>query len=240
MKAGMTIMRKIAALFLIFASLCAVCGCQNNESDIRGEYEHNTESINIESSVDTAETAAPEEAFSFGTTAENVYVNDFIGIRYELDDGWTFYTDEQIQELNNLSSEAFDADVQKMIEEATVIYDMMAFDSDNLNGVNINLEKVSNLQLMALDIAENYKLLAPIITDTFANMGFENISYEISDIEVDGKTMPALHTTAEINGIGMYQTAFQKKCSGYLANITVTTYFENTTSDLIGNFTWID
>lgn len=229
-------MKKIIGFLLLFTLVFAVCGCQNNDIDVRGKYEDATKvSSNISS-----DTNSSTEEFSVGDITGSVYKNDFIGISYKLDENWTFYNDEQIKELNNIAVDMAGDEFEELVKNATIVYDMYATDSDQLNNININLEKVSNSKLISLNIAENFKTLIPILEDSSKNMGYENINCEIIDIEVDGKTLDALHTTAEINGVNMYQTIFQKKCNGYLASITITTYFYDAISDLIDNFCWTE
>ena len=61
-----------------------------------------------------------------------------------------------------------------------------------------------------------------------------------ASVDVDGKTVDALSTYMENNGMKLYQVMFQKKCSGYLASMAITTANEDATADVIDNFKWID
>ncbi len=251
-------MKKAIAFLLLFALTLSFCGCE--KENVRGRYE-NSKPVDSDVSKDTAatdkgefsdaadlsventvpdDTSSTSKDFSMGNIAGNVYVNDFIGIRFKLDSGWTFYDDDKIKELNQLAMDLAGDEVEEILKNASVVYDMYATDGDQLNNVIVNLEKASALQLVTLDIAENYKALIPLLKESFKNMGYENINCEIIKVTVDGKTLDALHTSAEINGVKMYQTLTQTKCTGYLACMSVTTYFEDTTSDLLNNFEWIE
>lgn len=230
-------MKKAIGFLLLFALIFTVCGCQNNDVDVKGKYENDTTNVSSDISSDTNSST---EEFSLGKITGNVYKNDFIGISYKLDENWTFYNDEQIKELNNIAIDMAGDEFEELVKNATIVYDMYATDSDQLNNININLEKVSNTKLLSLNIAGNFKTLIPMLEDSFKNMGYENINCEITSVDVDGKTLDALHTTAEINGVNMYQTIFQKKCNGYLASMTITTYFYDAISDLIDNFYWTE
>ncbi len=230
-------MKKTIAFLLLFTLIFTICGCQNNDVDIRGKYEDDT--ANISSNISN-ETNSSIEEFSLGKITGNVYKSDFIGISYKLDENWSFYDDEHIKELNKIAVDMAGDEIEELLKKATIIYDMCATDSDQLNNININLEKISPSQLLLLNIAENFKTIAPIIKDGLKNMGYENINYEIVNVEVDGKTLDALHNTAEINGVNVYQTLFQKKCNGYLASITVTTYFNDNFSQLLDNIYWTE
>ncbi len=59
---------------------------------------------NEEASVEKSTGNAAAE-FSTGEWYGNVYTNDFIGIKYELPQGWEKYGDEEIAEIMNLGKE---------------------------------------------------------------------------------------------------------------------------------------
>ena len=211
-------MRKVFGLVILFLLLIGLIGCQTAD--------------------DSADTAGEE--LSFGTVAGNVYKSDFIRIGCTLDEDWAFYNDTQIRELNNIVTDLAGEEYEALMKEADIVYDMYAADSSQLDNINITLEKVDTVQLLALDIAENFKRIADYQMSTLETMGYENTGYEIAEVEIDGKTLDALYTTGEINGISMYQVCFQKKCRGYLASIAITAFFENTIPDLLENFFWTE
>lgn len=175
-----------------------------------------------------------------GTNDGKVYENKFIGIGYKLNDGYTLYTDEQIKELNNMTSDMAGNEYRELMSNATIIYDMFAADSSGLNSINLNLEKLDDQQMAFLTIKQNFEAAVDIMEDTYNNLGCTNFKYDISTVEIDGREVDALYIEAEINGTNVYQTLFGVKCDGYLANIAVSTYFTNTTSDIINNIYWLD
>ena len=100
----------------------------------------------------------------------------------------------------------------------------------------MNFEKVNPLQLILLDLNQNFKIVAPSLKAMFENMGYTDFTYEVSTLTIDGETFDCLNTSATISGITLYQTAFAIKCTGYLANITVTTYINDTRAELLDDF----
>ena len=86
-------MKKVFCIILSMLMLLSLFGCTGNTDpeDIRGEVSGTTEGTQEEK---------PE--FSLGDTTGSTYTNDFLGISCTLPEGWVFYTDEQMKELNNL------------------------------------------------------------------------------------------------------------------------------------------
>lgn len=251
-------MKKILAVLLLFAMALTLIACQNDAvepkddtvdvsddvTDVEELPEETPEELPEELPEVIPEeipekTASPKE-FSMGTVSGNEYKNEFIGLGFKLDDGWSFYSDEQIRELNSAAFDMAGEDFKELVEQASIVYDMFATDSEGMNSVNVNLEKMDAEQLETFDIAKNYELAIPTLTEAYENMGCENITCEIKKIMVDGEQVDSMSTVAEVYGIKLYQTAFQKKCDGYLANVTVATAIEDTTAELIDNFYWID
>ncbi len=220
-------MKKVFALLLVVAMLCSFAACSGavDPEDVRGE-----QSGNEDPSADA------EKEFSLGDTQGLTYENKFIGLGCTLDDGWTFYTDDQINQLNNLTADLAGEEYQEAIKNATVIYDMYAISSNQLDNINVNLEKVDPIKLAVLDITNNYEQIYPTIKQSFENMGYTDVSYEIGKVKIGDKEFASLDTSAQISGIKMYQTIFSVKCNGYLANITITSFQEDTTDAILAKF----
>ena len=229
-------MKKILVFAFTFVMLLSLCACAPEIDDIRGTQTDNTitEQPTLQTE-DPVSTPNPEN-FSFGTASGLTYENEFIGIGCTLPEGWTFYDDAQIKELNNLSADMAGEEFAEIIEDASIIYDMMATGSNQADSVNINLEKIDALRLLTLDLAKNFENVMPTIKEAFENMGYTNITSKIGTLEIDGKEFVSMDTQAEINGVTLYQKQFAVKCNGYLANITVSTYFENTAESILDNF----
>lgn len=230
-------MKKISIIILTLAALVAFCAC--GETDIRGEIKNNdVPETSVQTSADTAsaETEAETVQLEVGETEGSVYQNSLIGIGYNLEEGWSFYSDEQINELNNITSDMLPEEAKKALEDATVVYDMYAKEDDGLNSIIINFEKINLLQTIAIDLLENFEQLVPTLRSTYENMGYTNFTYDICYTAIEDENFASVKLSAEINGISVYQTMLQKKCGGYLATISATAYYEDTTGDILDNF----
>lgn len=213
-------MKKLLALLLAVMMLISVtaCGSTASEDEIRGEQQ------------------TSDEAYSAGAVDGLKYESSFIGIGCTLPDDWSFYTDEQIRELNNITTEVAGEEYEKLMQDAQIIYDMYAISSNQVDTINVNLEKVNSVALLALDMTEYYEQSVESIKTAYNNMGATSFDYTIGEVAIDGEKFVSLNVVAEINGTKLYQTAFAKKCSGYVANITVTSIDEATVKSIIDSF----
>lgn len=249
-------MKKIIVFLLSLALMLSFCGCLE-QSDWDSRDDDHKESSNVSNDdtdrddadddeksesddKETSDEALSSKEFSMGEVSDTVYTSDFIGVRYNLNDGWTFSDEDQIKAFNNLAVELTEEEVEKLLKNAAIIYDMFAVGSNRINNINIYLNKIDSTELETLDMVDHFNAAIPALKELLGKSGHVNINCEIIKIEVDGKTVDALRTTAESSGVNMYQVLFAKKCNGYLATMGITTYVDDTTSDLLKNFEWID
>lgn len=168
----------------------------------------------------SALTAPPEPEFTLGTVNGNVYENAFIGIGCTLGSEWTFFSDEQIKQQNNVAADLAGEEYKEMMEKATIVYDMFASHSNQINTVVVNLEKVDKLQLATLDYESYFESTVAPIKQSLGNMGFTNITHNIGSLKIGSTDFTCLNVNSEVNGFTMYQTIIVIKCNGYLASVT--------------------
>lgn len=220
-------MKKLLSIILILAMSFTLIACSSDEEEIRGEQISNTES------------EVAEDKFSLGATDNLTYKNTFIGIGCSLPEGWSFYTDEQIHELNNYTAEVAGDDYVEAMKSADLVYDMFAIGDDQLNNINVNLEKINKSDLEQLDLEMNFENTIPQLQEAFGEMGYQNLKFEISTVLVGEEEVMCLQSYGVIDGLEMFQKIISIKCDGYLANITVTTYQEDLVDSLYEEFYFI-
>ena len=213
-------MKKILMCLLAVAMVIAMAGCDLLSSpdpeNIRGNQ-------------------TEEKELSLGTVSGKKYESEFIGIGYTLPEGWSFYTDEEIKEMNNFVEDKADQDYLDLLKNATVIYDMAAASPSQTDNVIVTLEKKPNAQLNKLDLAQTLEASFNMSKSSLENMGYRNITHEVTTLTIDGETFTAMHITATLSGMTMNQTSIAIKCNGYLAALAVTTFDEAGTAPLLEN-----
>ncbi len=180
------------------------------------------------------------EGFQFGSTAGGTYTNDYIGIGCKLDSTWTFKSDEEILELNNLTKDLLDEDIAELLESAQVIYDMMAVHSSGMDNVLINLEKTSVLQAALTDLKAMLEQTVPTVESALTGMGYTNFAWEVGEATIDGKRFAALKNSSQINGLTMYQLTLVFRCNQHLASLCISTYGEDKTNQILNTFYLLD
>ena len=233
-------MKKLLVCLLVVGMMSAFSGC-GDKPDKEPVQSSVTETSNTESTVEetTVGEQKDETGFSLGVIDGKTYENKFIGIGCTIADDWTFYDEEQIKSLNNIAGDIAGDEYKNMIEQANLVYDMYATSGDMVSNINVNMEKLNDVQNKTLDVKKNYELVAPVLVSTFENMGCTDVKNEIKDIEIDGKTVPVVYNSAKLGDAVIYQCLLGIKCDGYLANIALTATSEDDLNKLVSTLYFI-
>ena len=186
-------------IFMLIASMLFVLtGCGDKETAKKEDKEETVEQkqeTNIEQEEKTE--------FSMGEWNNNVYTNDFLGLKFNLPDGWTYSSDEELEETN-----------KQMAEQNGVGY-VTAMDPNTGNNINIFSEKP------AIDIT----------TEVYINQlktklsAVETVTYEIGETskeEFAGRECDTLEMTTTMYGVKVTQKYYIYKIDKYIIGIIAT------------------
>lgn len=186
-------------LLLIGSMIFVLTGCGDKESVEKADKEEVVEQkqeTNVEQEEQTVE-------FSMGEWNDNTYTNDFLGLKFNLPQGWTYSSDEELEQSN------------KQMKEQNGVYYVSAIDSSTGNNINIFSEKI------ATDVTiESY--MNELKTQLSA---LESITYEIGETskeKISGKECQTLEMVATISGIEVIQKYFTYQVDEYIVSIITT------------------
>lgn len=212
-------MKKLIALLLALVMLFSFAACGNtadDDDDVRG-------SVVSDNDKDEKDDEQEEEKeFSQGSLEGTKYENAFIGLGVNIPSDWSFYSDEQMKELNNLTEDYYSEEAKEAIENADLIYDMFASNADGSNNINIVLEKHTVLKVAAMDLEKEVPAAFDAMKESYENMGSTSFNAEMDDIEIDDKEFVSAEYVTGFNGVTLYQRQIFVKCGKYLATVTIT------------------
>lgn len=135
-----------------------------------------------------------------GVVSEDAYENEMLDLRIALPEGWVFYTDEQIAQVNNITAETLaGTDVAELIGKNGQFMDMMMAGS---TGSNINLMlQPKQAVLDAYSDEQIFTLSEATFKAQFEAAGMEVKSFEPVEMQVGGETRTVLHIGMRTNGM---------------------------------------
>ena len=200
--------RRLTAIILVIMSVCMVIPVQ-------------------------AETAAVDTLF--GEVKNETYENGFLGLGCTLE-GWHYYTDEELEKVNQRTKEALLHELDELIDRNIGI--MMAEKPDHQQNVNIQLQNVKNYvaiyKMMGLEyVAENS-------LDGFKAMlggaGYTDVQVGVEEVTVGGQTFTGVKGSYKIGSIPVYFKQLWELRDDYMVTVTATTVQEDTTDEVFAKF----
>lgn len=190
-------MKRITAMLLAVLMLFTLAACQSDKTENR--------------------------TFATGTVTGNKYVNTYAGISCELDMAWTFLTDEEIRKNNEEALGIVGDEYADVLANADYIEDMMATYSNQTDTININLEKMTGLNLL-LSEEEYAKLSMDTLKGSLESMGMTDVELTAGKETFAGAEHAYIAVTAQYEGIPVYERIVIVKCAVHMMVIAVCTW----------------
>lgn len=172
---------------------------------------------------------------TFGKVTDNIYENPSIGIGCALTADWTFYTDQEISEMTGKLYDRLSDDVSEIIANSDIIYDMYAHRSNNLETINVVIEKGKISELYS-SMEEFYNSNIPIFEYGLESMGMTDIESKVTNINIDQTAFKALTLKATYYGVPFYETLVTLESGDYSVSITCASYYEDNAESFFDYF----
>ena len=167
-------------------------------------------------------TSSPKVEFELGTITDNVYNNNFFGIKCSLPQEWSFYSKEQILQLNNLTMDFIDDNYNEALKKLDYIMAMFASSTIDSSNINIGLEKNNTFLNDKINLKKILEDQIPMLVSTYNNMGFSNVTASYQKVEVDGKNYDAILLNALMQNVDFYCVCFSFLKDNYMATVSIT------------------
>ena len=167
---------KRIALLLVFVMALLLVSCSGN-NDVRGEV------------------------IELGSTSDNKYENKFFGIGCKLNDDWTFLSNGEIREMNDITNDMGDDEMASTLETAEIIYDMSAVKSNSSGDIVINIENLGIISSATMKEEEYAAASIEGVKSTFEELQATNINAKEDSVTFAGINHAAIKVNCEISGI---------------------------------------
>lgn len=234
-------MKKILALLLTVIMVFSLSACSLLDSiigdDIRGtQYADNTVADDTSDDASDETQAEEEKDFSVGKMSGAKYESEFLSIGCPLPENFSFYTDEEIKELNNTATDLAGEEYEKLMKESTLVYDMMASSKDQMSSLNIVLEKSNAATVAMFDLEKNGDTIAQSAKQSLESVGFTDVNYTVTTTEFLGKDAQCLKWDMKMGTEDYYEMQVFVKAFSYLATITVASDEISTCENILASF----
>ena len=150
------------------------------------------------------------QSSALGSMEGDSYVNEYLKFSFKRPNGWTFYTTEQIAQVNNITADMLKGtDTAELLKRTGQFTDMMASGGD---GSTVNLLIQPNqASLDGFSDQQIFQLSEQTFKTQMQAAGMEVLSYEPITVQISGQDHDALHMVLKANGTELeeYQLWFR-------------------------------
>ena len=229
-------MKRYISLLLAAVMVWTMAGCggkaaQDDQPDTAGTVQPGVTESDAAGQVQTGTDDADDAQSSVNG---GVYTNEFAGIGCRLDEGWVFYTAEQMAELNGALADGTDnADVKAVLADDPSIFDMYAVSTDGLMVMNVVIQNLGLVNGTAVSPQEYAEIASAEVADTLTAYGYENVTAQTTTADFAGtESCPAVAVTAERNGTALYEQMIYLKTGNYVYCVTLCSFKEDVTAEM--------
>lgn len=181
--------------------------------------------------------AVNAKEFSMGTVSGNHYKNNFVGIQIDLDDSWVISDEEDLAEKSGQVDDVLtDEKVKELVENSDSAFIFYAENLETYNSINI---VVTNTDSYAVTLSDHNKTIDTIVEqypEIFSSSGMEDVVCRAESFPFCGEDEYGIYISGTTADIPVFERQVLITEGTYSISITVCTYFEDTTADLLSFF----
>ena len=239
-------MKRILTLLMVLCLVLSLAACTPAQKPAQTETTAQTDAPNTDApDTDAPETNAPDtnapgESRIHGTVEGNAYINEALNLRIARPSGWTFFSEEQIAERNNMTLEFLKGtDAEELLAKNGQMIDMMVQDAA---GSNANLVIQPNQAgLSAYSDQQVFELSESTYRSQMGTAGMEITEYETQTCTFLGEEKTMLRMVLKVgeSELTEYQIWLRDN-PDYMAVLTVTLMDETDPQTFLDGITRIN
>ena len=204
---------------------------------------------NTSSEPDTSNEAdvTEDNPLALGRINGGTYTNSYAGYGFTLDEGWTFLSAEELQQIPEQTLEALkNSEMAELtdLEGLEQFTDVFVENLETFQSMNILFQKMSAADRLALMPYSDAEIIQMTLESTgeamissYESAGYADISMEQVTVEFLGEERAALRTTCTYSDIPVYMLQIiDSHLGSYSVTLTITSYLEDTTGDMLALF----
>lgn len=227
--------RYVRTVLAMLLALMLLCSCGTAPEDVGG---------NIQTLP--PETTAPvqENPLSLGRIEGGTYRNEYVGYSCTLDNNWTFYSAQELQQLpDNVAQMMEGSELGEAMANIQQFTDMAAENVSDLTTMNVLYQKVSMAERITFATMSEEEIIdatlaqKDLMIDGYAQAGIIVEKMEKVTVTFLGESRTALHTTATVETVPYFiLQIFDFHLGEYSVTTTLGSYVEDKTANLLALF----
>ena len=182
---------------------------------------------------------------ALGRIEDDVYVNEYFGLGFELPDDWVFFTDEELATMMSVTNKLMEEKgltevMAESLKDNGSATNMAAKAVSGMQNINMRLSPLPNAVMLLYPEKDILKQLAPTVENMLKQAGYEDLAISIGEITFAGEPKSVLNITGKFYGIPLYQQELLLMKDEYYAVVTVTSGSEDGLTEVTDQWFFLD
>ena len=169
-----------------------------------------------------------------GTITDNVYTNEFLKLQCTCPEGWFFYDEAQMAELNNATQDIMTGDTAELMEKNGQFLDMFLSSADGRLSANLNFQLNDHKTDLLSDKAL-FEAMETAMRQQIQQMGMNVTAYTVETLQFLGEEKTCIHMEYGDLGMNQYVLYFRNN-TNYYAAMTFTVMGDGDVQQLLDCF----
>lgn len=247
---------KIAVLALTLAMALALTACGGSGSSSSAAASGSASAASTSAAASDSASAASESAgsasaaasassaaakYESGTVQGDAYTNELFGVQFTLPEGFAFYDEAQMADMNKLVGEiTSDEDILAALESGVAYFDMVAA-AEGGDNLNVVIQYAGTPEAAAIDAVGYLEASAAMVPKQMEDAGMTVKTIETGTYAnpKTGDEFPALKLSLEAQGTSLNEEIICLKASDYFMVATATSGDPAGIDTILENFTLV-
>ncbi len=179
-----------------------------------------------------------EKKFTLGTVNGDSYENEFIGVGYTLDEGWSFMSRADLLSEMGVDQTLSGEELEAAINQADIISDMDASIADGTESVFVQAKNMGMVFGTIMGEDKYIDMWQEALDEDYSENGnFDDVVYTKEAVDFCGRKCKSLNVHLKSGDINVYQKTIFIKIDGYMIEIVVTSVTDwNAVDGILDNF----
>ncbi len=195
------------------------------------------------SDEETASGAPP--ATILGNTTTTTYTNSYYGIKFTApNENWYIATDSELAQVMGMATSTIDDEaILETLQNSGFVMDLYALDTSEsessiiFDNINITIEDIGKMYGVLMSEQELAESTLEASKQTLQAQGWTDIEMEITEAVFAGIPRVCMESSSTKDGTTMYQKQVYLKKESYIACVTVASFGDDRTDQMLAAFT---
>lgn len=226
---------RIVCLLLSLLLLMNLTACGKSVEETTESTEPSSESTAPTQPPRATIDAVPEAMF--GSISGSTYSNPLLGVTYERDEEWSFFSNYRMAKTNGVSEDAIGpASLTEAIKETGIYYDLVATSDDGRDRISVVFEHTPYLYGETLTAESYAALMLEKTSQRLSGIDASTVSAKTGTTWLCGAERPCMWYVFLQDGVTYYQTQIYWQQDAFMAIFTGTSTRQGQSGSLLEDF----